>query len=107
MTDLYRVLGVSRNANEAAVKSAYRRLAKASHPDLNAGNVAAEQRFKVINLAYETLGDPLAREAYDAACTAARNRSRRELRAVVATMSASFVLTIVWGIVAAKWLLGV
>lgn len=107
MTDLYRVLGVAYDTDEAALKAAFRRLAKASHPDLHARDAAAEQRFKAISLAYETLGDPHARAAYDQACAARRARARRELRGVVTTMSASFLLTVVWGLVAAKWLLGV
>ena len=107
MSNLYGVLGVSSKADTAALKAAYRRLAKASHPDLNAGDRRAEQRFKEVSLAYETLGDPEARAAYDAECAAERRRARRELRGVAATMSASFVLTVTWGYVAAKWWLGV
>ena len=107
MSNLYGVLGVSSKADAAVLKAAYRRLAKASHPDLNAGDARAEQRFKEISLAYETLGDPEARATYDAACAAQRRRAARELRSVAATMSASFVLTVSWGYVAAKWWLGV
>ena len=107
MSNLYGVLGVSSKADSAALKAAYRRLAKASHPDLNAGDVLAEERFKTISLAYETLGDAEARATYDAQCAAQRRRGTRELRNVAATMSASFVLTVSWGYVAAKWWLGV
>ena len=107
MSNLYGVLGVSSKADAAVLKAAYRRLAKASHPDLNAGDARAEQRFKEISVAYETLGDPEARATYDAACAAKRRRAARELRSVAATMSASFVLTVTWGYVAAKWWLGV
>jgi curved DNA-binding protein CbpA len=106
MTDLYRVLGVSRRADEIMLKTAYRRLAKATHPDLHAGDGRAEQRFKDIALAYETLGNPDTRVVYDAACEARRRRARRDLRATLTTMSASFVLTIGSGLIAAKWLLG-
>jgi len=107
MSNLYKVLGVARSADEATLKAAYRRLAKVSHPDLHAGDVQAEQRFKQINLAYETLGNPTARAVYDDTCAADRARTRRELRSAAATMSASFVLTVVWGVFAAMWLLGV
>jgi curved DNA-binding protein len=107
MSNLYGVLGVSSKADAAALKAAYRRLAKASHPDLNAGDHRAEQRFKEINVAYKTLGDPETRATYDAARAAARQRLRQELRGAAATMSASFVLTVTWGYVAAKWWLGV
>jgi DnaJ-class molecular chaperone len=107
MSNLYGVLGVSSRADAVAVKAAYRRLAKASHPDLNADDARAEQRFKEISLAYETLGDPEARASYDAACAAQRRRAARQLRGVATTMSASFVFTVSWGYVAAKWWLGV
>jgi DnaJ-class molecular chaperone len=107
MSNLYGVLGVSSKADAAVVKAAYRRLAKASHPDLNAGDARAEARFKEISLAYATLGDPEARATYDAERAAERRRMRRELRSVATTMSASFVLTLSWGYVAAKWWLGV
>jgi DnaJ-class molecular chaperone len=107
MTDLYRVLGVSRRADEMTLKAAYRRLAKSSHPDLHAGDARAEQRFKDLALAYETLGNPDTRVAYDAACEARRRRARRDLRSVLGTMSASFLLTVGSGLFAAVWLLGV
>jgi DnaJ-class molecular chaperone len=107
MSNLYGVLGVSNKADAAALKAAYRRLAKASHPDLNAGDHRAEQRFKAINIAYRTLGDPETRATYDAERAAARRRFHREMRSAAATMSACFVLTVTSGFVAAKWWLGV
>ncbi|HEX7074833.1 MAG TPA: molecular chaperone DnaJ [Hyphomicrobiaceae bacterium] len=63
--DYYEVLGVSRNASEQELKSAFRRLAKECHPDHNSGDKSAEQRFKEIAEAYETLKDPQKRAAYD------------------------------------------
>ena len=63
--DYYEVLGVSRNATEQELKAAFRRLAKECHPDHNAGDKNAEQRFKEIAEAYETLKDPQKRAAYD------------------------------------------
>ena len=56
--DYYEVLGVNREAEEGAIKKAYRKLAKKYHPDTNAGNAQAEQRFKEITEAYTVLSDP-------------------------------------------------
>ena len=63
--DLYGVLGVSKTATEADIKSAYRRLAKQYHPDQNPDNKEAEAKFKEINAAYEVLGDEKKRANYD------------------------------------------
>src|SRR5882757_661418 len=66
MANLYSELGVPRNANQADIKKAYRKLARESHPDKNPGDKKAEDRFKRISEAYETLSDPKKREQYDA-----------------------------------------
>ncbi|HEX6141980.1 MAG TPA: J domain-containing protein [Geminicoccaceae bacterium] len=65
MNDPYRILNVRRDASAAEIKSAYRRLAKELHPDRNPGDRRAEQRFREATQAYELLGDPEKRAAYD------------------------------------------
>jgi DnaJ-class molecular chaperone len=64
--DYYKILGVDRTADAKAIKQAYRRLARKHHPDQNAGNKAAAERFREINEAYEVLSDPEKRRRYDA-----------------------------------------
>ena len=63
--DYYEVLGVDRTADAAALKKAYRKLAKKYHPDTNAGNKEAEQKFKEATEAYEVLSDEKKRKIYD------------------------------------------
>ena len=63
--DYYEVLGVDRNADEAAVKKAFRRLARELHPDVNAHDPDAEEKFKEAAEAYEVLSDPERRQLYD------------------------------------------
>ncbi|MBM6404423.1 DnaJ domain-containing protein [Phycicoccus sp. CSK15P-2] len=64
--DFYAILGVPRDADAAAVKKAYRKLAKQYHPDRNEGDAAAEQRFKDVGEAHAVLSDPKQRQEYDA-----------------------------------------
>lgn len=63
--DFYSVLGVSRQATPEDLKKAFRKLAMKLHPDKNPGDKAAEERFKEINEAYDTLSDPKKRQMYD------------------------------------------
>ena len=63
--DYYETLGVARNASEADIKKAYRRLAMKYHPDRNPDDKAAEEKFKSAKEAYEILSDPQKRAAYD------------------------------------------
>jgi molecular chaperone DnaJ len=63
--DHYDVLGVGRNASQEEIKKAYRKLAREYHPDRNQGDKSAEERFKAISQAYDVLGDPEKRKAYD------------------------------------------
>ena len=63
--DYYEVLGVPRTASAKEIKSAFRKLARKYHPDVNAGDAAAEARFKEINTANEVLSDASKRKKYD------------------------------------------
>ena len=63
--DYYEVLGVAKTATDAELKSAYRKLAKKYHPDLNKDNKEAEEKFKEVNEAYEVLSDSSKRQKYD------------------------------------------
>ena len=63
--DYYEVLGVSKNADEKQIKSAYRKLAMANHPDRNPDDEAAAERFREASEAYEVLKDGEKRAAYD------------------------------------------
>lgn len=63
--DYYEVLGVNKNADDAALKKAYRALAKKYHPDMNPGDKEAEKKFKEASEAYAVLSDPEKRRQYD------------------------------------------
>ncbi|EOD64753.1 molecular chaperone DnaJ [Amycolatopsis vancoresmycina] len=65
--DFYRELGVSSDATADEIKKAYRKLAKENHPDANAGNAEAEQKFKAVSEAYGVLSDASKRKEYDEA----------------------------------------
>lgn len=72
VVDYYQILGIKSNASQADIKSAYRRRARARHPDVNGGSPEAAREFALIALAYRTLSDPHERAAYD--------KQRRERR---------------------------
>src|SRR3954463_12146477 len=63
--DYYEVLGVPRNASEADVKKAYRKLARQHHPDRNPGDKTAETKFKEVQEAYDIVGDAEKRKKFD------------------------------------------
>ena len=65
MASPYDTLGVAKNASADEIKKAYRKLARANHPDANGGDAAAEARFKEIQGAYDVLSDPEKRKGYD------------------------------------------
>jgi len=66
MRDLYDILGVSKSASDTDIKSAYRKLARKYHPDLNKDDKSAAEKFKEVSGAYEVLGDKEKRKKYDA-----------------------------------------
>src|SRR5213593_4413216 len=63
--DFYKILGVKRDAKPEEIKKAYRRLARKYHPDVNPGDKAAEERFKLTSEAHDVLSDPKKRGVYD------------------------------------------
>ena len=64
--DYYEVLGINKGASDAEIKSAYRKMAKKYHPDLNPGDAEAEKSFKEVSEAYEVLSDADKKQRYDA-----------------------------------------
>lgn len=73
MTDYYKVLGISRTASKSEVKSAYRKLARLRHPDVNRGSESAAHEFALLSKAYRVLIDPQERAYYDEKLTSVLN----------------------------------
>jgi hypothetical protein len=92
MRDLYSILILSRRASSKDIKAAYWALAKQFHPDVNAADMEAEQWIKEINHAYEILGDPDARAAYDLELAGQRSKARRSFWRSAAAGAATFLL---------------
>jgi curved DNA-binding protein CbpA len=92
--DLYKVLGIAATADGERIKTAFRRRAKAFHPDLNPGDDRAEERFKELTEAYEVLRSAHARATYDAYRAQRRSVTRRRIAGSAALTAASFVLTL-------------
>lgn len=74
--DFYAILGVPQDADEATINKTYRKLARKLHPDQNAGDATAEQKFKEVGEAYAVLSDPEQRKEYDAIRQMARGGAR-------------------------------
>jgi DnaJ-class molecular chaperone len=104
MVNLYTVLGVSRDADGAVIKIAFRTLAKVHHPDLHGGDKLAERRFQTITSAYDVLSKPARRAAYDAAWVFERAAARRRMKSAAVAMAASFLLTVTSGLAFAGWM---
>ncbi len=76
--DPYQILGVAKDAAQAEIKKAYRKLVKDLHPDLHPGDRAREDRFKKVSAAYDLLGDPEKRRRFDAGEIDASGQERPE-----------------------------
>ena len=86
--DYYEVLGINKNADDKAIKKAYRKLAKKYHPDINPGDANAEAKFKEVTEAYEILSNPEKRKLYDQFGHAAFEWNREERSQVRMAMPA-------------------
>src|SRR5262245_1018315 len=89
----YDILGVPRNASDEAIRAAFHGAARACHPDLNAGDPAAEQRLKQLIAAYDVLKSPERRAAYDQLLSDRRRAlARRVATSAVATLAGGAVV---------------
>jgi DnaJ domain len=102
-SDLYSVLELSRHASGDAIKAAYWARVKRSHPDVNAGDAESERQTKEIIRAYEILGDPEQRAAYDLERALVRAKAWRRARSAAATCAAMFVITVSSVLAVAMW----
>ena len=105
MRSFYDVLGIDADADDEQIRDAFQSLAKAFHPDLNAGDTQAERRFKEIRQAYSTLRDPRTRAAYELGLVHQRKSARRRVStAAMMGFTTSMLSTIVISLVMV-WLL--
>jgi curved DNA-binding protein CbpA len=93
MKTLYDLLGVRWDADDAAIRAAFRKAVKAYHPDVNAGDRAVEQRFMEITAAHAVLRDPVRRANYDAALERRRQKLLREWKITLAGWGLSGLLS--------------
>ena len=103
MRTLYNVLGLRPGAGNDEIKVAFRKLAKAYHPDLRPADKRAEARFKRINEAHAILCDAATRARYDASLSRRRSLRRQRLRNTAGTMAASCALTVTLILAAIAW----
>jgi curved DNA-binding protein CbpA len=103
MGDLYGVLALPRNASDDDIKVAYRVLARRLHPDVNVSDEASAQRLQEVNRAYQTLGNPEARAAYDRDLAGQRASARRRYAILGASTLATFALTMTAVSFAVRW----
>ena len=80
--DLYQILGVSKTATDSEIKSAYRKLARKYHPDLNKDDKNAAEKFKEISCAYDILGDKEKRKKYDNKVSAAADLAPADIKPI-------------------------
>jgi hypothetical protein len=106
MHNWYKVLGTTSEADDSQLKSSFRNLAKTFHPDVNAGDKRAEERFKEVNRAYEVLRDPNTRAVYDAFLASQSRGARRRLWKSAATMCTTFVVCVAICFSLVPWLIG-
>jgi hypothetical protein len=95
MYDLYAILGLTRSASRDEIRAAYRALAKRHHPDLNSGDRQSEWLIKGINRAFEILGNPESRAAYDREVEQERAAIRRRFWGSAAIGAATFIMTVI------------
>src|SRR5215472_387820 len=93
MKTLYDLLGVRPNANDATIRAAFRKAVKAYHPDANAGDRTAEQRFMEITAAHAILRDPERRANYDRALDRRRQKLLREWKITLVGWGLSAVMS--------------
>jgi curved DNA-binding protein CbpA len=104
MRDFYTVLGVAPKASDTEIKAAFRNLAKICHPDVKPGDPEADRAFQEARRAYRFLSNPVSRKIYDDFLAQQRASSRQRIRRAATTMTASFVLTAVTGLLVLAWL---